>query len=264
MFECPCCTTLFPTLPESGGCPRCGYPHPTELHPQVVEKIVREYVYIEKPQAISYYVPSYHHPIQRVRANWFSTLGYRAGTAILVILVIAFIVWQVYVAFFTHATRVVPSGQIPTVQAEKPFVEPTKMPFSQFRFFSAKDSEDLRSQQNVINVAVLGVGFGARYMTDYAVSLDKSWKKVNQIIGVNGFTPAESTFTLKVDTSTYVLNKFQGFILAERPIRIYLVDGDSNIWENAYSDQLLLPIADAQATLSASIPVNPYLSLTLK
>jgi hypothetical protein len=233
-----------------------------EISP-VVETVVK-LVYVERDHG-TYSTPSpWIHPLGAAKAQVYHTFGYKAGGWVSLFVLVAFLTWQIYVAFFTGQAYVPPTSVIPTAIPQKQFVEPTR-PFSNITFFTPQEAQSLRQQENVINVAVLGDGYGARYMRDYAVVLDApAWTKVSQVFGISAFTPSDSTFTITVNSVSYVLNKHQGFILANRPGTVYIVDEDNNIWECKFSDTLLVEVGRAQEVLDAVIPANQNLSLTLK
>lgn len=258
--ECPWCDAQYLTPPEGGHCSYCGGPGIRRIAKAVdPAPVVSQIV-----SSTHYYAPVTYNPVRRVKRWAFHTFGYRMVMVALALLVVVFVVWQIKVAFFSGATKPYDGPTIATVQPTRMFVEPIQI-FEDVRFFRARESEVLRTQENVIHVAVLGGGYGVRYMVDYAVVLDHAtWKKTEQVFGVTGFSPSDTSFTITVDVVTYALNKHQGFILADRPDTIYIVDDDNTIWEIDFSQDVLMPVADAQALLQPPIPSNSYLSLTLK
>jgi len=265
---CPWCDARFLYPPEGGRCPFCGGPGVKRIEKDPVPKAQTYPPVPERPLNMyrenDYYVLPTKNPLRTAKRWAFHTLGYRLTMIMACIVLLLVISWQIYIAFFTTAKQGTHNAPIPTIQPVKPFKESVR-PFATYQFFDAQESEVLRIQKNVINVTVLGDGYGARYMRTYAVILDRStWKKVEQIFSVTGFTPDETSCTIEVDTATYNINKHQGFILAAYPGTIYIVDDDNTLWKHVFSDHLLISIPEAQARLQTSIKPNPELSLTLR
>lgn len=262
MFRCPYCECLFPKLPDWGGCPRCAAPN-VEKVPE--DPIRTDYVFVSLPNRPAYYAPPRSpNPIRRAKVWAFETFGFYI-TVLAGVILFSFLTWMAYNAYLVYGTATPSDGPtIPTPLPTKAFVEPTRE-FSQYEFYSARESENLRTEENSIQVAVLGAGYGARYMTEYGVVLDRStWEQVDQAFGISGFQPDDTTFTIQVNDLLYNLNKHQGFILANYPDRIFIVDENGKIWESNFSDQVLVSLQEAQSALAKTLPPNPRLSLTLK
>lgn len=198
--------------------------------------------------------------------------AFARGMAMLGIVAVIFLILSfLYYITYVGEPRVVNPG--PTTQPIPPTMSiPTQVvPFKDYETLPQAEAIDLRGQPNVINVALLGEGYGARYMRDYGVILDASWEQVGQSLDytrVNPPTTNSSWFLLEVNRVQYNLNVRQGFIVLPEngtaPTYIYVMDQDGTMWRTRLSSEPLVELQQAIDALPFEIAPNKDLALTLR
>lgn len=195
----------------------------------------------------------------------------RGMAALGVVALIALILGFLYFITYVGTPRVVNPG--PTTQPIPPtMVIPTQVvPFKDYETLPQAEAIDLREQPNVINVALLGEGYGARYMRDYGVIIDETWEQVGQSLDYTRVTPPAPNatwFLLEVNRVQYSLNVRQGFIVLPEngtfPTFIYMMDENGTMWRTRISSEPFVELQKAIDALPFEIAPNPELALTLR
>jgi len=265
MFQCKYCLTLLLELPVKGGCPRCGAPDPKELEPEVVRVVDTRYVHIPTPTG-SYYTPRFvNNPVAAVRSQFFGMFGYKLASVILVlvvaILVASFIYWLNYRAAPLKTTDPAYQLSLPTALPTVISVQNTD-PWRNENWFSAEDARNLRSKENVVNLAFLENG-GAKYSADHSFIFQSRdpWKQTKPL-SMTELSITGTSVQLKAGGHDYTLNVLQPFVLASQPTKVVVIDTDGVIWQADLSMLTIASINDVVSGLTVSLPPNPNLSFT--
>lgn len=191
------------------------------------------------------------------------------GIGILIGMVLCFFVLASYWAFtfYTGPATQLDTAPGPVIEAPSGFEKAN--PLDSYTYLGAEDAATLRLQPDVINIAVLGNGYGARYMRDFGTSLitnPTQWTRVNDRLVVDAFS-VDSTLsfvTIQLGTQTYHLNVGQGFIDIKEGRTLFLVDRFGQLWSIPLSKEPLMELAKAKAAIEKHLSPNPDLSFTLK
>lgn len=191
------------------------------------------------------------------------------GIGILVGMIICFLILASYWAFtfYTGPATQLDTAPGPVIEAPSGFEKAN--PLDSYTYLSAEDAAELRSQPDVINIALLGNGYGARYMRDFGTSLSTNptqWTRVNDRLVVDAYS-VDSTLsfvTVQLGTQKYHLNVGQGFIDAKEGRSLFLVDRFGQLWSIPLSKEPLVDLAKAKAAIEKHVSANPDLSYTLK
>lgn len=263
MYECRYCTTVFPTLPSEGGCPRCGAPNPKHLEPEVVRVVETKYVYVPER---SYYTPRFtSYPVRAARSSFFGTFGYKLATFLLVLAVALLVAWFFYwLGYRAPALKTTdPSYQLTLPTALPTAVSvPTINPWNSENWLTAGQARNLREKENVVNLAFLENG-GAKYSADHSFTLSSEhpWEQAKPL-GVTELTLTETSVLMKAGGYEYTLNILQPFVLASQPTKVIVVDAQGAIWQAELSSLTIAALSDVVSGLTITIAPNPNLSFT--
>lgn len=153
------------------------------------------------------------------------------------------------------------STQLPPVQATQS-AHPVVDVWSEYDKLSQSEARNLRTQNNVLNLAILDGG-GATYLKGYGIRFNPDnptpWQEMAQPPGFTNLSVIGTSIKVGADNQTYSLNLYQGFVRLRDPTNLYLVDKNGRIWSTKYSKDVVIPLP-VQAPIQ--IAPNPELNLT--
>lgn len=157
----------------------------------------------------------------------------------------------------------------PALQTEIPtaIASPTPRviidPWSGHEWFSADEARNLRTQENVINLAYLEDG-SAKYSAGFSVVFtgETPWENAGKPFGVSELSVEVTSVALTAHGQQYTLNVWQPFVLSENSQEIYVVDATGQLWRAPLADLSLVPLDQVIGDLPAPIAPNPNLSFT--
>lgn len=140
---------------------------------------------------------------------------------------------------------------------------PAASPWQDHQWLSQADALNLRSQENVVNLAHLRAG-GVRYSASFSVvfAADSPWQQVETPIGIPTYSISGTTVTIRVDGQLYTLNAYQPFVSSNRPNMIYVIDDQGQVWITDLADVSLSSLEEVQNSLPITLSENPDLSLS--
>ncbi|OGM26755.1 hypothetical protein A2962_03115 [Candidatus Woesebacteria bacterium RIFCSPLOWO2_01_FULL_39_61] len=257
MFECKYCASVFERLAEGGNCPKCGGPGPKQIQPEVVEVVVKEYVYVQPPSTSSYYVPTRLNPVQ----STYSKLGYQLATTLFVIGLIVLIVIAVYV--FTYRSPIRQTGEysLPTA-APSPTAVPETNPWRNELWLSPEEARELRDEANVVNLAYLERG-NASYSAEHSFAFSEAdpWKEVTSL-GITEITVNGTSVLIEAYGYEYNLNVYQPFVVAQQSDKVFVINTKRVVWAADLTNLAIVSNDEAEEELPFSIEPNQNLSFT--
>lgn len=259
-YKCKYCSTLFKE-PRTDAivCPNCGAPDPTRIVPEVYQRAVETYIPVPTPTG------NYYRNPQPSRSEWvYDTFGYKVASFLFGGTAIVLIGLFVYFWFFHRigapkdsdpAYQNMINTPVPTVTAYAPNPSPVDI----LAWLSTSEALDLRTQENVVNLAYLNRG-GAKY-TDVSLVFNQTWE-MTKPQGITELQVTGTFVTMKVNGDKYVLNVYQPFVIAGQEQVVFIVDQNGQIWKKILNTTDLLSLDQVQQFLPTKLEVNPNLNPT--
>ena len=260
MFKCSYCECVFQTLGDSGTCRNCGAPGMKQVKPEVVTKIVTQYVYV--PVRDYYVPPTTYNPVRFTRRWAYSTFGYRFVTAILFVLIAVVVGSFVYWLNYRAPTVPQPDRLMLPTALPTPTSVPDTNPWRDEKWLGVEETRALREKENVVNLAYLDRG-EAKYSAEYSFAWypEIPWVQARPL-GVTELTVSGTSAQIKSGGYAYTINVFQPFVLASQPAKVNVVDAKGNVWQADLASLSIAALDDVVSGLSVTIAPNPNLSVT--
>lgn len=183
--------------------------------------------------------------------------------ALVVVGVIGYVgYWLLYVGpkqLETNTSRLTTAPTAIATPPERTLVDP----WANHTWLSQGEAQALRTQQNVINWAILANG-SARYspQTSFTFTGKDPWSKTVpyyvKSIGIQG-----TAVQIEANGFKYYLNAYQPFSFEDEPSHVYVIDGQGQFWMAEDQKIKEVPITEAfKALVSIIVSPNPNLNLT--
>lgn len=259
-FECTYCNTVFKE-PSAGiiTCPNCGGPKPKRIITEVFERVRVEYTHVQSGPTEYYRNPS------PTGTTWvYDTLGYKIASFLLGGIAVVIVSLFVYFWFFYRIGA--PKDSDPAYQnavntpvATVTAYAPPTSPIDDLAWLSTSEALDLRTQENVVNLAYLKRG-SSKYTT-VSLIFDSTWEATKPQ-GVTELQVTGTFVTMKVNGDKYNLNTYQPFVIAGQDQVAFLVDQNGQIWKKSLSNEAFASLDAVKSSLPLKLEVNPNLNPT--
>ena len=132
-------------------------------------------------------------------------------------------------------------------------------------WLTIKEAADLRTLENVINLAYLEDGYAlySKVHSIVFIAHENLWERTRPL-GVERLNVSGTAVNFIYRGQQFSLNTYQPFVFAEFPDKIYIVDTLANIWEAKLDSLELVSINVAIESLTLTIAPNNNLSFTVK
>lgn len=198
--------------------------------------------------------------------------------SVVIAVVIAFLaafMWQNGLYYLFHYGPARPetnSVNQSTVQATYP--TPTPIPikdwFANVKWYSVSDAAQLRTETDVVNVALLKNG-GVYYAVDFGIPFSPSqWTKAVNVYQITSASVRATTVSFTIlSGDSYDLNVLQPFVIDPGPAStipptFWVFDQQGQLWrlDPSQPTSVLTPISQVKAQLPFTVAANPGLSPT--
>lgn len=152
-------------------------------------------------------------------------------------------------------------GQVPTLE-----VVPTPPPgtpdvWASHNWLSQAEAASLREHSNVNNLAFLEGGNVLYSTLTVPFTLDQGWQQRTIVpLDVTAMQVTDTYLVLQAAGQEYELNVLMPFVFVSDPLKIYLVDRESNVWQLDFSEASFV---EAPGPLTIELAPNPNLSFTI-
>jgi hypothetical protein len=133
-----------------------------------------------------------------------------------------------------------------------------------FKTLSIQEAIELRTQPNVINLAIVQPDSTLQYAKDRTFAFDPAlgnWEQAGRDLNVRS-AGLEGTGVVIESTLLYHLNPMQPLLFSDE--RMYLVDLNGQLWSTTLGQAMELPISEEVIFHNYTIPTNPKLTLPVK
>jgi hypothetical protein len=135
-------------------------------------------------------------------------------------------------------------------------------PWKDVEWMTQADAQNLRTQQNVINLAYLQAG-GAEYSQNLSIIFAPGapWRQTKPL-GMESLSVSGTSIAFSAYGNTYVLNVYQPFTFAENPEKVIVVDMKGGVWQADASVLKTVSVGEATPALPVVVSPNPDLTFS--
>ena len=145
----------------------------------------------------------------------------------------------------------------PTYQAQLDWAE--QVVAENGGWLSPLESQELRSQQNVINLLVVGYS-GTKIARNVSLTLDESWQQRRPPV-IESLQLEGTSVLIEADGIQLSINVHMPFLVEGWHNQVMIVDEFGVIWTTAAQDLVPMSLEAARANLPITIAANPRLNL---